>query len=89
MLTTSSYHHQQLESAKDVHAEAPKYDAEELLGIINPDIRLPTDMLEVLLRIVDGSKLEQFKRQYGKGMLCAWARIHGTHFTFSSLDARH
>ena len=55
----------------------PAYDAEELLGIINPDIRLPMDMMEIILRIVDDSRIEQFKPSFGKGMITAWGRIHG------------
>ncbi|CZR54815.1 related to methylcrotonyl-CoA carboxylase beta chain, mitochondrial precursor [Phialocephala subalpina] len=55
----------------------PKYDAEDLLSIVNPDIRLPLDMKEVLLRIVDDSRLKQFKPQFGPGIITAWAHIHG------------
>jgi acetyl-CoA carboxylase carboxyltransferase component len=55
----------------------PAYGSEELLGIVNPDIRLPMDMMEILLRIVDDSRIEQFKPSFGKGMITAWALIHG------------
>lgn len=57
--------------------EEPLYDAEELFGIINPDIRMPLPMEEVLLRVIDGSKLEQYKPEYGKNLITAWAHIHG------------
>src|SRR5438045_8654223 len=50
---------------------------EELLGIIPTDIRQPLDMREVLLRIVDGSRLQEFKPLYGTGLITAWAYIHG------------
>ncbi|KAJ4264594.1 hypothetical protein NW764_015923 [Fusarium oxysporum] len=56
---------------------SPLHSAEELLYICNPDIRKPLDMREVLLRIVDGSRLLQFKPQYGTNMLTAWAHLHG------------
>jgi acetyl-CoA carboxylase carboxyltransferase component len=35
------------------------------------------DMKEVIVRIVDASRLEEFKPLYGKGLITAWARIHG------------
>lgn len=55
----------------------PRYDIEQLFGIINPDIRQPLDMMEVLLRTVDDSRIEEFKPLYGRGIITAWARIHG------------
>jgi acetyl-CoA carboxylase carboxyltransferase component len=55
----------------------PRYDPEELLGIINPDIRAPMDMMEILLRIVDDSRLELFKPTFGTAMITAYAHIHG------------
>jgi len=58
---------------------APLYSSEELLRIIPTDIRQPMDMKEALLRIVDGSRMEEFKPLYGIGMITAWAHIHGTH----------
>lgn len=54
-----------------------KYDPKELLGLVDPDIRQPMDMMEVILRIVDGAQISQFKPQFGKGMLTVWALIHG------------
>ena len=57
----------------------PKYDVEDLLGIIGIDIKksvLP--MGEIVARIVDASRFEIFKPLYGKNMLCCWAYIHGT-----------
>lgn len=55
----------------------PLYDSEELFGIVNPDIRMPMDMLEIILRLVDGSRVEQFKPNFGTGMITAWAHIQG------------
>ena len=55
----------------------PRYDQEELLGIINPDIRQPMDMMEIILRVVDDSRLSLFKPAFGKAMITAWAHIHG------------
>lgn len=50
---------------------------EELLGIVPTDIRQPMNMREILIRIVDGSRLNEFKPLYGVGLITAWAHIHG------------
>ena len=50
---------------------------EDILGLVDPDIRQGLDMTEIMLRIVDGSRMSQFKPQFGKGMLTVWAHIHG------------
>ncbi|KAL4916368.1 carboxyl transferase domain-containing protein [Aspergillus aurantiobrunneus] len=55
----------------------PRYPVEDLLSLVNPDIRKPFDMLEVLLRIVDDSRLSLFKPKYGTNMITAWAHILG------------
>ncbi len=57
--------------------EEPLYDAEELLGIAENDIRVPYDSREVIARIVDGSRFSEFKAGYGKTLVCGWAHIHG------------
>ncbi|EON63136.1 hypothetical protein W97_02363 [Coniosporium apollinis CBS 100218] len=77
ILTTSAVHHQYCRPGRVIKCREPKYDVEDLLGFVNPDIRLPLNMMEVLLRIVDDSRIEQFKPQYGNGMITAWAYIHG------------
>ncbi|KAI9146711.1 Acyl-CoA ligase sidI [Paramyrothecium foliicola] len=56
---------------------APRYSIENLLSLVNPDIRKFFDMREVLLRIVDDSRLSIFKPEYGKNLLTAWAHIMG------------
>ena len=58
-------------------ADEPKYDLEELLGIVSQDLRVPFDMHEVITRIVDGSRFEEFKPLYGPTLICGWASIHG------------
>ena len=55
----------------------PKYSIEDILGIANPDIRAPLDMMEILLRVVDASRLELYKPHFGPGFITAWAHIHG------------
>ena len=50
---------------------------EDLLSIVNPDIKKSLDMLEVLLRIVDDSRLSVFKPKYGRNLITTWAHILG------------
>ena len=57
--------------------EEPLFDAEDLLGIVSKDLKAPFDMREVIARIVDGSKFEEFKPLYGPTLICGWASIHG------------
>lgn len=57
--------------------EEPRYDPAELLGIVPRDLRQPFDMREVIARIVDGSRFEEFKQDYGSTLVCGWASIYG------------
>jgi 3-methylcrotonyl-CoA carboxylase beta subunit len=57
--------------------EPPAYDPEELYGIIPPDVRAPYEVREVIARIVDGSRLDEFKPLYGSTLVCGFARIWG------------
>ena len=57
--------------------EAPLYDPEEILGIVPSDLRTPYDVREVIARMVDGSRLDEFKARYGTTLVCGFAHIHG------------
>jgi 3-methylcrotonyl-CoA carboxylase beta subunit len=58
--------------------EPPCYDPDELLGIVPIDtIRQPLDMREVLARILDGSRLFEFKPDYGDTLVCGHGHING------------
>jgi acetyl-CoA carboxylase carboxyltransferase component len=57
--------------------EEPLYDAEEILGVIPPDPKVPFDVRELITRIVDGSKFSEFKAEYGNTLITGWAKIHG------------
>jgi 3-methylcrotonyl-CoA carboxylase beta subunit/propionyl-CoA carboxylase len=57
--------------------EDPAYDPDEIYGVVNLDLRKPYDVREVLARIVDGSRFEEFKERYAPTIVCAFARIHG------------
>jgi len=55
----------------------PLHDAAELGGIVGTDLKQPYDVREVLLRLVDGSRLQEFKPEYGTTLVCATAHLHG------------
>ena len=57
--------------------EQPAHDPEELLGLVSRDLRQPLDMREVIPRVVDGSRFEEYKTLYGPKLVCGWASIHG------------
>ncbi len=57
--------------------EDPHYDPEELYGIVSHDPKIPFDMREVIARLVDGSRMHEFKPRYGTTLVCGFARIHG------------
>ncbi|MFD4986555.1 acyl-CoA carboxylase subunit beta [Streptomyces sp. NPDC058374] len=58
-------------------AEEPKYDPEELLGIVPEELKTPFDPHEVIARIVDGSDFDAFKPLYGPSLVTGWATLHG------------
>lgn len=58
-------------------ADPPVYDPEELLGIASADVRIPFDAKEVIARIVDGSRFEEFKPLYGRSLVTGFASLHG------------
>ncbi len=55
----------------------PAYDAEELLGIVPTDLKVPFDPREVIARVVDGSDFDEFKPLYGTSLVTGWAQVHG------------
>jgi acetyl-CoA carboxylase carboxyltransferase component len=57
--------------------DEPAHDPDELLGVIGTDLRIPVDVREVIARVVDGSRFEEFKPRYGSTMVCGWATVHG------------
>lgn len=57
--------------------EAPHFDPEELYGVVSHDPKIPFDMREVIARLVDGSRMHEFKPRYGTTLVCGFARIHG------------
>jgi acyl-CoA carboxylase subunit beta len=57
--------------------DEPAHDPEELLGIVSRDLRRPVDVREVIARVVDGSRFEEYKTRYGPSVVCGWASVHG------------
>ena len=58
-------------------AEDPHYDPKELYGIVPADLRRSFDMREVVARLVDGSRFQEFKELYAQTLVCGFARIMG------------
>jgi len=58
-------------------AVAPKYSAQELYGIYDGDPGKQYDMKEIIARIVDGSRFDEYKSEYGETVLCGYARVGG------------
>lgn len=55
----------------------PAYPAEEIAGILPQDLRKPFEIREIIARIVDGSRFQEFKALYGSTLVCGFARIYG------------
>ncbi|MDP2118368.1 MAG: carboxyl transferase domain-containing protein [Hoeflea sp.] len=60
-----------------VASEEPRYDPAEIAGIIPADTRQPYDIREVIARIVDGSRFDEFKARYGTTIVCGFAHVMG------------
>jgi acetyl-CoA carboxylase carboxyltransferase component len=79
--------------------EDPYYDPRELYGIAPRDLRKHLDIKEVIARLVDGSRFQEFKELYGNTLVCGFARImghpvgilanNGVLFSESSLKGAH
>jgi acetyl-CoA carboxylase carboxyltransferase component len=57
--------------------EPPRYDPEEIYGIIPADARHAYDVREVIARMVDGSRFDEFKQRYATTIVTGFARLHG------------
>jgi len=57
--------------------EAPRYPTDELIGCASADVRIPFDVREILARLLDGSRFEEFKPLYGDKLVCGWGSLHG------------
>ena len=79
--------------------EDPRYDPDEIPGVVPADLRTPYDIREVIARIVDGSRFDEFKQRYGTTLICGFAHVmgmpvgvignNGVIFSESALKAAH
>jgi 3-methylcrotonyl-CoA carboxylase beta subunit len=58
-------------------SEEPLYDPEEIYGIVPRDPRKAYDVREIIARVVDGSRFDEFKARYGSTLVCGFARLYG------------
>lgn len=59
------------------NAEEPLYDPQEIYGIVPKDARRPYDVREVIARVVDGSRFDEFKARYGTTLVTGFAQLYG------------
>jgi acetyl-CoA carboxylase carboxyltransferase component len=57
--------------------DEPVHDPDELLGIASVDLRVPFDPRDVIARVVDGSRFDEYKAEYGTSLVTGWAHLHG------------
>src|SRR5688500_4014835 len=57
--------------------EEPAYDPREIYGIVNADTRQPYEVREIIARLVDGSRFDEFKERYATTLITGFARLHG------------
>jgi acetyl-CoA carboxylase carboxyltransferase component len=57
--------------------EEPAYDPKEIYGVLPNDARQPYDVREIIARLVDGSRFQEFKARYGATLVCGFARLSG------------
>jgi 3-methylcrotonyl-CoA carboxylase beta subunit len=58
-------------------AEDPAFDPDEILGLVPPDLRTPYDIREVIARVVDGSRFDEFKARFGETLVTGFAHVNG------------
>ncbi|GLZ51298.1 carboxyl transferase domain-containing protein [Actinomycetospora sp. NBRC 106378] len=73
----SRFHWRKLGPPPAENAAPPRYDPEEILGLLPPDPKVPFDPREVLARTVDGSEFDEYKPLYGTSLVTGWASVHG------------
>jgi 3-methylcrotonyl-CoA carboxylase beta subunit len=60
-----------------IEPEEPAFDPKEIYGVLPLDVRQPYDVREVIARLVDGSRFQEFKARYGTTLVCGFARLEG------------
>ncbi|MGB3408867.1 MAG: carboxyl transferase domain-containing protein, partial [Jannaschia sp.] len=59
--------------------EDPAYDPDEILSVVPADLRTPYDIREVIARLVDGSRFDEFKARFGETLVTGFAEVQGRH----------
>ncbi len=57
--------------------EPPAHDPEEILGLVPADLKTPYDIREVIARVVDGSRFDEFKARFGETLVTGFAHLEG------------
>jgi 3-methylcrotonyl-CoA carboxylase beta subunit len=57
--------------------EEPAYDPAEITGVVPAGLRTPYDIREVIARMVDGSRFDEFKARFGETLVCGFAHVKG------------
>ncbi len=70
-------HHRKLGPPPSGPGDEPVHDIEDLLAIPSADLKVPFDTREVLARVLDGSRYDEFKPLYGTSLSTGWGEIHG------------
>jgi acetyl-CoA carboxylase carboxyltransferase component len=65
------------QAADQTAPEDPRYDPDEIHGIVSADPRRPYDVREIIARLVDGSRFDEFKERYAPTIVTGFARLHG------------
>jgi 3-methylcrotonyl-CoA carboxylase beta subunit len=76
-IVVSTLHLSKQGPADHTTPEDPRYDPKELYGIVSADLRKPYDVREVIARLVDGSRFDEFKERYATTLVTGFARLHG------------
>jgi len=69
--------HEHVEPAPATEPEDPILPVEDLYSLVPTDAKTPMNMREVLARIVDGSRFQEFKANFGTTLICGFARFYG------------
>ncbi len=67
----------EVSASEQIAIEDPTYDPKELYGLAPIDLKKPVEIYEIIARLTDGSKFEEFKRDYGTTLVTGYARLLG------------
>ena len=57
--------------------QEPHFDSEEILSVVSSNNKIPFDIRELIMRVIDGSDFSEFKSEYGSTLVTGWAHING------------